>query len=234
MSSRSPHCGRRHPQLFLPLFFLPSTRTTGCPNSFSSTVRTHRCGQPGQQHGRRIPSLSSEHTLSTCCLLVSSFLTEMVQQIHSLRASGVTSSQAASAFASVASAFRRSAGRSCTTPPEIRRAVIGFPRKLKDQASATRLQLGFRDYRGQWGTFELPSTAPIDPRHLFPPITPPRDRRHNQSAPTRHTLISGSRNREELCPFKGLRNAAKPRTICTRNCASGGGGGTPDQSTTER
>ena len=46
----------------------------------------HRCGQPGQQHGRRIPSLSSEHTLFTCCRLVSSFLTEMVQQIHSLRA----------------------------------------------------------------------------------------------------------------------------------------------------
>ena len=41
---------------------------------------------PGQQHGRRIPSLSSEHTLFTCCRLVSSFLTEMVQQIHSLRA----------------------------------------------------------------------------------------------------------------------------------------------------
>jgi hypothetical protein len=41
------------------------------------------------------------------CGLVSSFLTEMVQQIHSLRASGVMSSQAASAFAPDASAFRR-------------------------------------------------------------------------------------------------------------------------------
>ena len=92
----------------------------------------HRCGQPGQQHGRRIPSLSSEHTLSTCCRLVSSFLTEMVQQIHSLRASGVMSSQATSAFASDASAFRRSAGRLCTTPPEIRTVVIKLSRKLKD------------------------------------------------------------------------------------------------------
>lgn len=79
----------------------------------------HRCEQPGQQQGRRFPSLSCEHSLSTCRRLVSSFLTEMVQQIHSLRASGVMSSQAASAFASDASAFRRSAGRLCTTPPEI-------------------------------------------------------------------------------------------------------------------
>jgi hypothetical protein len=84
----------------------------------------HRCGQPGQQHGRRIPSLSSEHTLSTCCRLVSSFLTEMVQQIHSLRASGVMSSQAANAFASEASAFRRSAGSLCATPSEIREVVM--------------------------------------------------------------------------------------------------------------
>ena len=86
---------------------------------------SHRCGQPGQQQGRRIPSLSCEHTLSTCCRLVSSFLTEMVQQIHSLRASGVMSSQAASAFASEVSAFRRSAGRLCTTPSGIRTVVIG-------------------------------------------------------------------------------------------------------------
>jgi hypothetical protein len=111
----------------------------------------HRCGQPGQQHGRRTPSLSSEHTLSTCCRLVSSFLTEMVQQIHSLRASGVMSSQAASAFASNASAFPRSAGRLCTTPPEIRTAVIGSSCRLKDQASDTRVQLGFRDDRDRYG-----------------------------------------------------------------------------------
>jgi hypothetical protein len=123
---------------------------------YQTTARTrirpqnaHRCGQPGQQHGRRIPSLSSEHTLSTCCRLVSSFLTEMVQQIHSLRASGVMSSQAASAFASDAIAFRRSAGTSCTTPPEIRTVVIGLSRRLKDQASDTRVQLGFWDYRHQ-------------------------------------------------------------------------------------
>jgi hypothetical protein len=95
-----------------------------------SEQNDQRCGQPGQQHGRRIPSLSSEHTLSTCCRLVSSFFTETVQQIHSLRASGVMSSHAASAFASDASAFRRSAGRSCTTPPEIRTVAIGISRQV--------------------------------------------------------------------------------------------------------
>jgi hypothetical protein len=115
----------------------------------------HRCGQPGQQHGRRIPSLSSKHTLSTCCRLVSSFLTEMVQQIHSLRASGVMSSQTASAFASDASAFRRSAGRSCTTPPEIRTLVIVLSHRLKEQVSDTRIQLGFRDYRRQSGHYPM-------------------------------------------------------------------------------
>jgi len=103
----------------------------GTDSARSNTARprvtaqnAHRCGQPGQQHGRRMPSLSSEHTLSTCCRLISSFLTEMVQQIHSLRASGVMSSQASSAFASDASAFRRSAGSLCTTPSEIRTVVI--------------------------------------------------------------------------------------------------------------
>ena len=87
----------------------------------------HRCGQPGQQHGRCIPSLSSEHTLSTCCRLVSSFLTDMVQQIHSSRASGVMSSHAARACASDPSAVRRSSGRSCSTPAEIRTvAILGY------------------------------------------------------------------------------------------------------------
>jgi hypothetical protein len=126
-----------------------------CSERESHHQNAHRCGQPGQQHGRRIPSSSSEHTLSTCSRLVSSFLTEMVQQIHSLRASGVMSSQAASTFASDAIAFRRSAGRLCTTPPEIRTVVIGLSRRLKDQAFDTRVQLGFRDYHGQSGHYTL-------------------------------------------------------------------------------
>ncbi|HEV2136900.1 MAG TPA: hypothetical protein VGR47_21960 [Terracidiphilus sp.] len=78
----------------------------------------YRCGHPGQQHGLRIPSFSSEHTLSKCCLLVSGFFTDITQQIHSLRASGVMSSHFARASASEISASRKSAGTSCTAPVE--------------------------------------------------------------------------------------------------------------------
>src|SRR3989344_8216998 len=75
--------------------------------------------QPIQQHGLRIPSLSSLTVLRTCSFLVSSFLKEVTQHIHSFRASGVRSSQSARAFGSAVRAARRSEGRSCTTPPEI-------------------------------------------------------------------------------------------------------------------
>ena len=91
----------------------------------SSTHRTDglidlslRWMQPIQQQGRRIPSLSSVRTLSTCCFLVSGVLTEMTQQIHSLRASGVMSSHFANAAASEARVLRKSAGISCTVPAE--------------------------------------------------------------------------------------------------------------------
>ena len=77
-----------------------------------------RCMQPIQQHGRCIPSMSFEHALRTWSFQVSGFLTEMVQQIHSLRASGVMSFHAASAFGEVTSAFLRSAGKACTVPEE--------------------------------------------------------------------------------------------------------------------
>jgi hypothetical protein len=118
-----------------------------CRPKCKKAAGCYRCGQPGQQHGRRMPSFSSERTLSTCCRLVSSFLTEMVQQIHSLRASGVMSSQAASALASDMSASRRSAGSLCTTPPEIRMVVIERSRGLRDQTSDRRIQPGFWDSR---------------------------------------------------------------------------------------
>jgi hypothetical protein len=115
---------------------------------------TYRCGQPGQQHGRRIPSLSSEHTLSTCCRLVSSFLTEMVQQIHSLRASGVMSSHTERAFASHESASRRSAGRLCTTPLEIRTVAIWLARsrKLSEFGVCQRTAYLIREYNSDSGT----------------------------------------------------------------------------------
>ncbi len=99
------------------------TRARRCAGSIRNHVKLSqrhfpRCGQPGQQHGLRMPSMSSERTRSTCCILVSGFFTEMVQQIHSLRASGVMSSHAASARGEARSAFLKSAGNVCTVPPE--------------------------------------------------------------------------------------------------------------------
>ena len=61
-----------------------------------------------------------------CCLLVSGFLTEMTQQIHSLRASGVISSHFASAAGSEMRTLRRSAGKLCTAPPEIVGLAMDF------------------------------------------------------------------------------------------------------------
>jgi len=54
-----------------------------------------------------------------CWLLVSGFFTEITQQIHSLRASGVMSSHFARAAESEMRAFRKSAGTECTIPCEI-------------------------------------------------------------------------------------------------------------------
>ena len=53
-----------------------------------------------------------------CCLLVSGFLTEITQQIHSLRASGVIFSHFARATESEMRTFRKSAGTLCTAPGE--------------------------------------------------------------------------------------------------------------------
>jgi hypothetical protein len=61
-----------------------------------------------------------------CSLLVSGFLTEMTQQIHSLRASGVISSHFARATGSEMRTFCKSAGTLCTAPGEIAFLVIDF------------------------------------------------------------------------------------------------------------
>jgi hypothetical protein len=78
--------------------------------------RRYRCGQPGQQQGRRFPFARSERIRSTLPLLVSAFLVEVTQQIHSFRASGVMSFHATFVAALDAMAFCKSAGNLCTTP----------------------------------------------------------------------------------------------------------------------
>lgn len=69
---------------------------------------------PAQQQGRRFPAISSSRVLSMWFLLVFGFLVEIVQQIHSFRASGVISSHAALAFGVEVRAFFKSAGNLCT------------------------------------------------------------------------------------------------------------------------
>jgi hypothetical protein len=54
-----------------------------------------------------------------CSVLVSFFFGEAIQQIHSLRASGVISSHASRAEVEETSIFRKSEGTVCTTPEEI-------------------------------------------------------------------------------------------------------------------
>jgi hypothetical protein len=61
-----------------------------------------------------------------CCLLVCGFLTEITQQIHSLRARGVISSHFARAAGAEMRAFRKSAGTLCTGPREIAFLVMDF------------------------------------------------------------------------------------------------------------
>jgi hypothetical protein len=75
--------------------------------------------QPGQQQGLRIPPFIFESAFPMRILLVSSFLPDVIQQIHSLRARGVISSQRANTVGEEAIAFRKSAGSLCTVPPAI-------------------------------------------------------------------------------------------------------------------
>ena len=66
-----------------------------------------------------MPTFIFESAFSIRIPLVSAFLPEITQQIHSLRASGVMASQSARAAGIPMMASRRSAGIVCTTPPAI-------------------------------------------------------------------------------------------------------------------
>lgn len=82
------------------------------------------CMQPGQQHGRRLPSVSSVWVRSIRRSLVSMSLADSTQHIHSLRASGVMSRQAVNADILTVNAFCRSVGILCTVPRETCGLVI--------------------------------------------------------------------------------------------------------------
>ena len=86
--------------------------------------RLQRCGQPGQQHGLRIPPRILSRPTSMRRFRVSSFLAEVTQQIHSFRASGVMVAQRPFAAASDSMALRKSAGSLWIVPLVIALAVI--------------------------------------------------------------------------------------------------------------
>lgn len=81
-----------------------------------------RCLHPGQQQGRRFPSVRLEQPHSIRLRLVSGFFADSIQQIHSLRASGVISPQVARAPGWTCNASSKSPGRSWTTPPGMPRS----------------------------------------------------------------------------------------------------------------
>jgi hypothetical protein len=64
--------------------------------------------------------------------LVSGFFADSIQQIHSLRASGVMSSHAVKALGLDVSALFKSAGSACTTPLEI--VFAGIERAVRSQS----------------------------------------------------------------------------------------------------
>jgi hypothetical protein len=72
--------------------------------------KLQRCGQPGQQQGLRMPFRILSRPTSMRRFLVSSFLADVTQQIHSFRASGVMLRQRFFAAVSDSMALRRSAG----------------------------------------------------------------------------------------------------------------------------
>ncbi len=104
----------------------PLGSTTGLASSSlgPSMGNTHskplqRCVHPGQQHGLRMPPRSLSMPTSMRRFLVSSFLADVTQQIHSFRASGVISTQRLLTAAVDSRALRKSAGSLWTVPPVI-------------------------------------------------------------------------------------------------------------------
>jgi hypothetical protein len=90
----------------------------------SLSGRLQRCGQPGQQHGRRMPLRILSIPTSMRRFLVSAFLADVTQQIHSFRAKGVISAQRLLAAALDAMALRKSGGSLWTVPPAIFWVII--------------------------------------------------------------------------------------------------------------
>jgi hypothetical protein len=126
-------------------------RTTCRLNHQKSKVirRFQRWGQPAQQQGRRMPlRILSSPTLMRW-RLVSSFLADVTQQIHSLRASGVISAHTSVTIGSDPIASRKSAGILCIIARLLLAKIIGCGTvKLSRQTDWTNPSL-WRTLRSQ-------------------------------------------------------------------------------------
>ena len=98
---------------------------------------SQRCGQPAQQHGLLIPPRSFDSPTVIRRVRVSACFAEETQQIHSLRARGVISSQVAKALESATRAFLKSAGILCTGAVEVFLMGMGL---LYSSAPVTKAQ----------------------------------------------------------------------------------------------
>lgn len=83
-----------------------------------------RWGQPGQQQGLFLPSIISSCNLLMWFLRVFSCFTIVIQQIHSLRASGVRLFHFFNSVEWESSTCLRSSGTVCTTPSSMVRFFI--------------------------------------------------------------------------------------------------------------
>ena len=82
-------------------------------------IYLERWMQPAQQHGRRLPAARFSRAILILRFLVSDFLADSIQHIHSLRASGVISSHTENAAGAATRISCRSAGIWWTVLPEI-------------------------------------------------------------------------------------------------------------------
>jgi hypothetical protein len=124
--------------------------------AMSSLTILELAGTSGPTTGASFSILKLERPHSIRRLLVSAFLADSIQHIHSLRASGVISSHAVHACGSDVSAFLKSAGTSCTTPLEI--FLCGID-KLSFRKAQSREDLLLSKECGSFGHIASPVEA---------------------------------------------------------------------------
>lgn len=112
----------------------PATRFGASAMNYCVARPEPRCGQPGQQQGRRMPFRILSRPTMMRRFRVSSFLADVTQQIHSLRANGVRPAHTPVTTGSDSIALRKSAGILWTVPS----AIIGSSRCFREGPATGR------------------------------------------------------------------------------------------------